>query len=90
MLGFVIGLVLPILGLVIMKFLWYRHDTFNEFYHTLIYSHSVLTKVLTLSLLLNLVPFIYANSKRLDYLMRGVVIATVLYALVIVLLMYVW
>jgi len=46
--------------------------------------------VLTLSLLLNLIPFVYCTSKRYDYAMRGIVIATMIYALIIFLLMFIW
>jgi hypothetical protein len=41
-------------------------------------------------LLINLIPFVYFNMKRLDYAMRGVFIATMLYALFIVLVKFVW
>ncbi len=88
--GFIIGLFLPLLGLMIMKFLWYKHDTFHEFYSMLIYSHSLLAKILSLSLLINLAPFLYCTSRRYDYTMRGIVIATMLYFVGIVLIMYVW
>jgi amino acid permease len=89
-LGFIVGLLLPIAGLFVMKLLWYRHDTLNEFYHTLVYSHSLLAKILSLSLLINLAPFLYCTSRRYDYAMRGIVIATILYFVFIVLIMYVW
>jgi amino acid permease len=78
------------LGLVFMKFLWYRHDTFNDFYHMLVYSHSLLAKILSLSLLVNLAPFLYCTSRHYDYTMRGIVVATILYFVFIVLIMYVW
>jgi hypothetical protein len=48
------------------------------------------SKVMTLSLLINLIPFLYCTTKRLDYTMRGIVIATMLYALFIILIKFVW
>ena len=88
--GFVIGLFLPLAGLLIMKFLWFGHETFSEFIHRLGANHSILAKVLTMSLLVNLIPFVYCINKRYDYTMNGVVVATMLYAVLIVLIMFVW
>ena len=50
----------------------------------------VAAKVVLLSVLINLIPFAYFNMKRLDYAMRGVFIATMLYALLVIMLMFVW
>jgi hypothetical protein len=89
-LGFVIGLLLPLLGFVIMYVLWSRGMTFSSFWAILIRDHKVLARVMTMSLLINLIPFVYYNSKRLDYTMRGIVVATMLYAVLIFLIMFVW
>jgi hypothetical protein len=43
-----------------------------------------------LSLLANLVPFVWFTSKRLDFWARGVFIATMIYVLFIVLIKFVW
>lgn len=89
-LGFTIGLILPLIGLLIMKFVWFGSYSFDQFAHTLGSNHAMLAKVLTMSLLINLIPFVYFMNKRLDYTMNGVVVATMLYAVLIVLLMFVW
>jgi hypothetical protein len=47
-------------------------------------------KVFSLSMLANLAPFIFFNSKRYDHAARGVFIATMLYVVFIVLVRYVW
>ncbi len=73
-----------------MKFAWFSHESFGEFAHRLGSNHSVLAKVLTMSLLVNLIPFVYCINKRYDYTMNGVVVATMLYAVLIVLIMFVW
>jgi hypothetical protein len=88
--GFIMGLFLPLIGIMIMKFLWFGHQSFSEFAHSLASNHSVLAKVLTMSLLINLAPFLYSMKKRYDYTMNGVVVATMLYAVLIVLIMFVW
>lgn len=91
--GFVYGLLLPALGFMVMYLWWGKalHNmAFGEFMATFRNDHKSFAKVLTMSLLINLIPFIYCNSKRYDYSMRGIVIATMLYALLIVLIMFVW
>ena len=88
--GFVIGLLLPLLGFAIMFLLWSHGLKFSEFTRILSKNHKEFAKVLTMSLLINLLPFVYCNTKRLDYIMRGIVVATMLYAVLIVLIMFVW
>jgi len=88
--GFVIGLLLPVVGFFIMYLLWGGHSGIFEFFRSLTYRRGMASKVLTLSLLVNLIPFVYCNTKRIDLTMRGIVIATMLYALLIVLIMFVW
>ena len=88
--GFVIGLLLPLVGLVIMYFLWGHHSGLGNFLKSLTYRRGMASKVLTLSLLINLAPFLYFNVKRLDLSMRGIVTATMVYAALIVLIMFVW
>jgi hypothetical protein len=91
--GFVIGLILPILGFLLM-YLWWGKGMHNmalkEFVSRLSDNHKEFAKVLTMSLLINLAPFVYCNAKRYDYTMRGIVVATMLYAVLIVLIMFVW
>ncbi|GAA4462384.1 hypothetical protein GCM10023093_08860 [Nemorincola caseinilytica] len=89
--GFVVGLLLPVLGFFIVYFLMFRSSsTIGGLLQSLMHDHKSASKVLTLSLLINLVPFVYCNTKRLDYAMRGIVSATMLYAVFIVLVMFVW
>ena len=89
-LGFIIGLFLPFIGLIIMYFLWGHEEGFGVFIKSLTTLKGMAAKVLTLSLLPNLVPFVYCNLKRIDLTMRGIVIATMLYALLIILIKFVW
>ncbi len=88
--GFILGIFLPVIGMFIMYNLWGHREGFFEFMSSLTKLKGMAAKVLTLSLLINLVPFVYFNFKRLDYAMRGVVVATMLYAVLIVLIKFVW
>lgn len=90
MIGFLIGIVLPVVGFMITKFIFFKHDSLNSVITSLTHNHKDAAKVLTLSILINLLPFLYFMKKRLDYTMNGVVVATMLYAVFIVLIMFVW
>jgi hypothetical protein len=85
-----IGMILPFVGMIIMYFIWGSGTGFGGFLKSLTYEPGLASKVLTLSLLINLVPFVYCNFKRIDLTMRGIVVATMLYAVFIALVKFVW
>lgn len=89
-LGFIMGLLLPLGGLFVVYYLWGHSEGIVPFVKSLTAQPGLASKVLTLSLLANLIPFVYYTSKRLDYTARGVFIATMLYALLVVLIKFVW
>ena len=88
--GFLIGAVGPVIGLFIMKLIWFMHDTVAEYVNMLRTNHDTFFKVFSLSILVNLAPFIYFNSKKAEPPARGVFVATMLYVVYIVLVRYVW
>lgn len=88
--GFIIGLFLPLIGMFVMYLLWGHHQGIGSFARSLTYQRGMASKVVLLGVLANLIPFVYFNIKRLDYAMRGVFIATMLYALLVILIMFVW
>lgn len=88
--GFIIGLLLPCVGVLIMYQLWGSGEGISQFVHTLTRLRGMASKVLTLSLLINLAPFLYFTTKRLDYAARGVFIATMLYALLVIFIKVIW
>jgi len=88
--GFLIGLLLPLLGLFIVYLSWGHHQGLFTFMASLTRQKGMAAKVLLLSVLVNMLPFAYCNVKRLDYALRGIFIATMLYALMVALIMFVW
>jgi hypothetical protein len=88
--GFIIGLLLPVVGVFIMYLLWGHNSGFGSFLHSLTRLKGMASKVLTLGLLINLIPFVYCVFKRYDYTLRGIFTATMLYVVFIILVMYVW
>jgi len=88
--GFIIGLFLPLLGMLMVYLAWGHHLGVGHFATSLIHQKGMAAKVVLLGVLANVLPFAYFNIKRLDYAMRGIFIVTMLYALLIVLIMFVW
>ena len=91
--GFVIGALLPILGLFIVFFIMGgNHNGMGDFFRSLFRPGNgrETALFLTLSLLINILPFIFYTNKRLDLTARGILVATMLYAVLIVLIKYVW
>lgn len=88
--GFLLGIIMPVLGFLIVFFVMRAGNTFSTFVTNLSAQHGLLSKVISLSILANLIPFIFFNSRRLDEASKGVFIATMLFAVIIVLLRFVW
>lgn len=88
--GFVIGLLMPVIGFLVVYAVLGRSTGFSAFTSHLMDYHKDLAMVLSLSILANVLPFILFTNRRLDYGARGVFIATMLYAILIVLLKFVW
>lgn len=89
-LGFIIGIIMPLIGYLVVFLVLGQGQSLGQFSANMAGNHPNLAKVLSLSILANLLPFIYYTNKRLDLTARGIFIATMLYALVILLLKYVW
>jgi hypothetical protein len=88
--GCIIGLVLPLLGMVIVYLILFKGFTFDLYLSRIFSDGRIAAKVITLSILTNVVPFIFYTNRKLDLTGRGLLVATMLYAVLIVLLKFVW
>lgn len=88
--GFVLGLILPMIGLLLVYLLKFRNVTVEVFLKSFFSDGKIAAKILTLSLLANLAPFIYYTNKRMDQAAKGVFAVTMIYVVFILGLMYVW
>ena len=87
-LGFILGLIAPILGIILFKIYKFGIFTYRETFDfmRLEPGHKTLSVALTLSLLLNALLFtIYINSAK-DNTAKGIFISTVLYGMVVLLI----
>ena len=89
-LGFFIGLLLPVLGFLIVYLIMGSGDGLGEFVGDMFKFKDIAALRITLSILINIATFIYYTNKRLDHTARGILIATMLYALLVILVKYVW
>jgi hypothetical protein len=87
--GLLLGLFMPLLGLIGVYFILGQGQGFSIFLEQLQGRPSEAAKVISLSVLANLIPFLYFNKRRLDQTVKGIVIATVLYALTFIYIKYV-
>ncbi len=90
LLGFVIGAILPLLGMFIVYLILFQGVDFNQFLKNLRHQPSQAAKVISLGILINVIPFIFYTNKRLDLTARGIFIATMLYAVFMLLIKFVW
>lgn len=89
--GFFIGLLLPILGLfIVFLIMGGDYSGIGDFLRSMSRNGKEAALFLTLSLLINIIPFIFYTNRRLDLTARGILVATMLYAVLIVLIKYVW
>ena len=87
--GLVIGLFMPLIGFIVVYFILGHGQGLDAFMGQVAASHSTAGKVISLSVLANLLPFLYFNRKRLDHTVKGIVIATILYMGVFIYVKYV-
>ena len=93
--GLLLGLVFPFLGILIFYFLWGAGKTFGAYLGDFIKIESVpamrqSSKIVSISMFAMLIPFNYFLNKRKYYSTRGVIFATAFYAILILLYNFVW
>lgn len=89
-LGLILGLLAPVVGWITYYFIQFRLFTFQEYINVLLQQKSLLTAMLSLALLANALVFtLYTNSKK-DQTARGVFISTCVYAIVVLLIKWLY
>jgi uncharacterized membrane protein SpoIIM required for sporulation len=85
-LGFILGLLGPALGLVVIYFIKFPSQSFGEFFDFFIHDNKMITSVGSLSLLANVILFtLYINTHR-DKTAKGIFAVTLIYGVGILLL----
>lgn len=83
--GFIMGLLLPLGGVIIYRYAKLGSFSTREVFQYLIYQpgHSLLTVALSLSLLANAVLFTLYINAHIDKTAKGVFVATLIYGLTV-------
>lgn len=89
-LGLIIGLFLPVVGMAISYLIWFRAYSVDSFLNRVFTDSNIASKVIALSVLINILPFIFYTNRKLDLTGRGVMVATMLYGVLFLLLKFVW
>lgn len=89
-LGFFIGLLCPLIGIFLVYLAMFGGNSMDGFINLMTHDFDTAAKIISLGLLINLAPFSYYTYNRLDLTARGILISTILYAVLMVLLKYVW
>lgn len=93
--GLLAGLVFPLIGIVILYFLWSTSGSFSSYMQTFFHLDSpsemnVASKVISLAMITNLIPFYLFLNKKFYQTVRGILISMILFVLLVVLYRFVW
>lgn len=94
LIGFIAGIIFPLLGLLLLYFFW-GNGNFGGYFQQFTNWESPLSmeqssKLISLSMIANLIPFYYFLNRRAYLTTRGIIIATMLFAVLIFLYKFVW
>lgn len=87
--GFIIGLLAPVLGFILVFALRRHGDSFDTFINTMKSNHREAALNVTLAVLINGLIFSYFSNRRLDYAARGIFSATILFFVAIIYLRFI-
>lgn len=79
-LGVIIGLIAPVLGFMIFKFIKYNNFSLREMYQWMTLNHNLITAYISVSLFTNALLFTLYVNARIDKTAKGIFVVTVLYA----------
>ena len=94
-LGLLVGILFPVVAILVLYFFWPTSGTFGDYMHTFVsvhnsYDMNKASKVLSLSMIANLIPFYFFLNKKQFLAVRGILMSMVLFFLLFVLYRFVW
>jgi hypothetical protein len=89
--GFLLGLILPLLGAVLVYFLLFRSAlSFEQFTNVLLREPRQAAKVLSLAILPNMLALMYFNRRKATEMVRGLMAINVIWIVLFILQRFVW
>jgi hypothetical protein len=94
-LGLLVGIAFPVIAILILFFFWPTSGTFGDYMHTFVsfsnsYEMNKASKVLSLSMIANLIPFYFFLNKKYYLAVRGILMSMVLFFVLLILYRFVW
>lgn len=95
LLGLVLGIVFPCIGLLLLYWVQWQDIPFTSYVHKFTNTTSFMamrsaSKLISLAIILNLIPFYFFLNKKAMLTVKGIVIASALALVLVVLYLYVW
>lgn len=87
-LGALFGLIGPIIGFSIFKFLKYNMFSLREMYQWMTLNHNLITAWISISLFANALLFTLYVNARIDKTAKGIFLVTVIYAVTALLIKF--
>jgi amino acid permease len=93
-LGLLAGIVFPVLGILVLYFFW-GSGSFPKYIQMFFDTNNPFrmdkaSKVVSLSLIANLIPFYYFLNRKSYQTTKGIILASFLYCLLIVMYKFIW
>lgn len=93
--GFLIGVIVPIIALVGLFFLWFGTGTFMQYVNMFSETNNPIamnnaSKAISLAMIANLIPFYIFLNKKKYLTVKGILVSSGLFVLLIVLYKFVW
>ncbi len=93
--GLLVGIIFPILGILVLYFLWADSYSFGSYLRMFTEFNSPAlmnnaSKVISLSMIANLLPFYYFLNRKQYLTVRGILVSMVLLGVLVVLYKFVW
>ena|SRR5690554_2308861 len=95
LLGLVLGIVFPLLALVVMYFFRFGDYSMSKYFSMFVdlknpYLLNEASKVVSLSMIANLIPFYFFLNRKFYQTTKGVIIASFFYVILILMYKFVW
>ncbi len=87
-LGTLLGLIGPVIGFSIFKFLKYNMFSLREMYQWMTLNHNLITAWISISLFANALLFTLYVNARIDKTAKGIFLVTVIYAVTALLIKF--
>lgn len=93
--GFLTAVLVPILALIILYFLWFGTGTFGQYMAMFFDLNNPIamnnaSKAVSLAMIANLLPFYFFLNKKKYLTVKGVLVGSALFVLLIILYKFVW